>query len=70
MAAPVTETLSKRRPRYLNPFEGRKKLIYLSGLFLFDLAGCNKEIMSNEGAPFHQKIIISALSLRARFAGS
>lgn len=36
MTAPATETLSKRRPRYLNPFEGRKKLIHLSGLFLFD----------------------------------
>lgn len=28
--------LSQNRPRYLNPFEGRKKPIHLSGLFLFD----------------------------------
>jgi hypothetical protein len=27
---------SARRPSYLNPFEGRKKPIHLSGLFLFD----------------------------------
>lgn len=32
----ANDSSSARRPRYLNPFEGRKKLIYLSGLFLFD----------------------------------
>ena len=35
MTAP-TETPSQHRPHYLNPFEGRKKPILLSGLFLFD----------------------------------
>jgi hypothetical protein len=36
VTAPATDTFSRRRPRYLNPFEGRKKPIQLSGLFLFD----------------------------------
>lgn len=36
MTAPTIKPLSQRRPRYLNPFEGRKKPIQLSGLFLFD----------------------------------
>lgn len=31
-----TDAVAPRQPRYLNPFEGRKKLIQLSGLFLFD----------------------------------
>lgn len=34
--AAVTDMSSLRRPCYLNPFEGRKKPIQLSGLFLFD----------------------------------
>lgn len=29
-------TLQQKRPRYINPFEGRAKRINLSGLFLFD----------------------------------
>jgi hypothetical protein len=36
VTASATKTRSQRRPRYLNPFEGRKKPINLSGLFLFD----------------------------------
>ena len=36
MTGTKLETGSRRRPRYLNPFEGRKRLIHLSGLFLFD----------------------------------
>lgn len=36
VTAPTNKRLPQRRPRYLNPFEGRKKPIQLSGLFLFD----------------------------------
>lgn len=36
MTASATKMRSQRRPRYLNPFDGRKKPINLSGLFLFD----------------------------------
>jgi hypothetical protein len=38
LAKPVScdEVSLGKRPRYLNPFEGRKKRIDLSGLFLFD----------------------------------
>jgi hypothetical protein len=36
VTAHATDAFALRRPRYLNPFEGRKKLIQLSGLFLFD----------------------------------
>ena len=32
----ATDNFSPRRPVYLNPFEGRKTPIHLSGLFLFD----------------------------------
>lgn len=36
VTAPTIKRVPQRRPRYLNPFEGRKKPIQLSGLFLFD----------------------------------
>ena len=36
MSVLATDNFSPRRPVYLNPFEGRKTPIHLSGLFLFD----------------------------------
>ena len=36
MSALATDNFSPRLPVYLNPFEGRKTPIHLSGLFLFD----------------------------------
>lgn len=36
MTAPTLKAFSQHRPHYLNPFDGRKKPIQLSGIFLFD----------------------------------
>lgn len=36
MTSVTQKTLPKKRPYYLNPFEGRAKRVRLSGLFLFD----------------------------------